>query len=72
MDHWLHYILTHEKGIKIVQKYCPTEILQFSATDVLTVECLRDCLMPSGVLIDMASFLSLLNTAFDNPDFTTV
>lgn len=61
MAHWLHYILTHEKGIKIVQKYCPTEILQFSSTEVLTVECFSDCLMPSGGLIDMASFLSLLN-----------
>lgn len=61
MAHWLHYILTHEKGIKIVEKYCPTEILQFSSTEVLTVECFSDCLMPSGGLIDMASFLSLLN-----------
>lgn len=61
MDHWLYYILTHEKGIKIVQKYCPTEILQFSFTEVLTVECFRDCLMASWGLIDMASFLSLLN-----------
>lgn len=57
----MHYILTHEKEIKILQKQCPTEILQFSSTEVLTVECFRGCLMPSGGLIDMASFLSLMN-----------
>lgn len=61
MECWFHYTLTQEKGLKILQKHCPTEILQFSWTAVLTVECFRDCLMPSGGLIDMASVLSLLN-----------
>lgn len=41
----------------------------FPPLTFLTVACLRDCLMPSGGLIDMASLLSLLNTAYDNPDY---
>lgn len=61
----MYYVLTQDREIKKkkknLQKHWPAEILQFVWTKVLTVECFRDCLMPSGSLIDMASFLSLSN-----------
>lgn len=61
MEYWLNYILTQGEENKNLQKHWPTETLQFLWAKVLTVECFRDCSMPSGGLIVMASFLSLLD-----------